>query len=221
MSDNPRRLRRPEERVGNLTNADLPPPVVTEEEASLLQRIRAQDHSAYDQLLDLFYSPMLRVAMNYVRSREEAEEVIQDTWIAVMAGIHKFNGRASFRTWLFRILINRARTRAKRESRMVTLPPTHIAFDVSSNASDPEETLLNQELAEVVERAVASLPRVQRLVVTLRDIEGWNADEVCAALKLSSNNQRVVLHRARMKVREQIVPYVDRGALAFVAGEPS
>src|SRR5687768_926180 len=106
MSDNPRRLRRPEERVGNLTNADLPPPAITEEEASLLQRIRAQDNSAFEHLLDLFYSPMLRVAMNFVRTREEAEEVIQDTWIAVMAGIDKFNGRSSLKTWLFRILIN-------------------------------------------------------------------------------------------------------------------
>jgi RNA polymerase sigma-70 factor (ECF subfamily) len=206
MYQNPRRLRRPEERVGTFTNADLPPP----------------DEAGFRELHDRYYPAMLRVARSFVRSPEEAEEVIQETWIAALSGIDRFEGRSSFRTWLFRILVNRARTRGKRESRMV--PFSTLASDdaeyryyeqTTSPAANPEEAVLDGELRGLLESAVAQLPRMQQLVISMRDIEGWSADEVCAALELSPANQRVLLHRARMKVRQQLRPYVQaRGTLA-------
>jgi RNA polymerase sigma-70 factor (ECF subfamily) len=170
---------------------------------------------------------MLRVALNFVRSPEEAEEVIQETWIAALAGIDKFEGRASFKTWLFRILINRARTRAKREARSIplsALAPADavsaiVPHDLSHSARqpDPEQELMNDELRLFIERAVASLPRPQRVVISLRDIEGWSAQETCAALRISAGHQRVLLHRARMRVRELLMPYLaapaDAGAV--------
>ena len=122
MYDNPRRLRRPEERVGQLANADLPPPAESsiDQDAALVAGLRARNDAAFEQLIDRHYAAMLRLAVGFVRSREEAEEVIQETWLAVLAGVHRFEGKASFRTWLFRILVNRAQARGKREAR--TLP---------------------------------------------------------------------------------------------------
>lgn len=199
MYHNPRRLRRPEERVGNVTNADLPPP----------------DSAAFTELHDRYYPSMLRVARSFVRSREEAEEVIQETWLAALSGLDRFAGRSSFRTWLFRILINRARTRGKRENRMVTFSALAPGDDedrwweaAASPEANPEQDVLALELRTVLEAAVSALPRTQQLVITLRDIEGWSAQEVCDALDLSPANQRVLLHRARMKVREQLLPYL-------------
>ena len=215
-----RRLRRPEERVGNVTNADLPPPALKYDEAHLVGRIRARDESVFEHLLDRYYSAMFRVAMVYVRSPDEAEEVIQETWIAVLSGIDKFEARSSFKTWLFRILLNRARSRAKREARSIPLSALSADNAVDANFSSaldfshgtvigPEQAVLDGELGAVIERAVATLPRMQRIVITLRDIEGWPAEEVGSALGLTPGNQRVLLHRARMHVRELIVPYVD------------
>jgi len=224
MFDNPRRLRRPEERVGTVTNADLPPPAMTQQDAMLVERIRARDDSAFELLLEQFHPAMLRVALNFVRTREEAEDVIQETWIAVLAGISRFEGRSSFKTWLFRILINRARTRAKREARSVPLSAlapvdgseagaagSELAPHRASSSAvprDPEQAVLDAELRGFLERAVGSLPRPQRLVLSLRDIEGFSAQEVCETLKISSANQRVLLHRARMRVREDLMPYL-------------
>ncbi len=199
MFDNPRRLRRPAERVGNVTNADLPPP----------------DDAEFRQLHDRYYPSMLRVALNFVRSPEEAEEVIQEAWIGALSGIERFEGRSSFRTWLFRILINRARTRGKRESRFVpfsALGPADAEYrhyeQTTSPAANPEEAVLDAELRILLEAAVATLPRMQRLVLTMRDIEGWSAEETCEALEISPANQRVLLHRARLKVRQQLLPYL-------------
>ncbi len=225
MFENPRRLRRPEERVGIVTNADLPPPMVRDEDSNLVARIRARDESAFAQLLDRYHVAMARVARMYVRSPEEAEEVIQDTWIAVLSGIDRFEGRSAFKTWLFRILINRARTRAKREARsiplsalsseehadratpVIELEPYSWAHSVP--AADPEQAVLDGELRAVLDRAVNTLPDQQRAVISLRDIEGWPADEVCAALNISDGNQRVLLHRARLRVREALSPYLE------------
>ena len=225
MYQNPRRLRRPEERVGNVTNADLPPPALQHDEASLVARLRARDHAVFNQLAHNLHTPMLRVALNFVRSPEEAEEVIQETWLAALSGLGRFEGRSSFKTWLFRILVNRARTRAKREHRVIPFSALPVlddrtgesapylrqaadaAVDVASGAADPEQQVLDDELRAVLETAVNSLPRVQRLVISLRDIEGWSSEEVCQLLKLTPANQRVVLHRARMRVRELLAPY--------------
>ncbi len=225
MYQNPRRLRQPEERVGHLTNAALPPPAADFADTDLVARMRARDETVFQQLIHRYYSSMLRVAANFVRSTDEAEEVIQETWIAVMKGIDRFQGRSSLQTWIFRILINRARTRARREARVIpfgALAPAHVdehaaRFEdvatawpgTGSLAPDPEQMLLNAELRALLEQAIAKLPRKQRLVISLRDVEGWTADEVCHALGVNDSNQRVLLHRARLKVRAAIAGYLD------------
>jgi RNA polymerase sigma-70 factor (ECF subfamily) len=158
---------------------------------------------------------MLRVARSFVRSLDEAEEVIQETWLAVLNGIDRFEGRSSLKTWIFRILVNRARTRARREARTVafsSLPPGIDEW--AGDAVGPDQAVIDNELRVVLERAVATLPKVQRLVISLRDIEGWPADEVCEALELSAANQRVLLHRARMRVRELLSSYLQPAASA-------
>lgn len=224
MYQNPRRLRRPEERVGNVTNADLPPPAPHDNESSLVARLRARDPSLFNQLAESWHASMLRVALDFVRSREDAEEVIQETWLAALSGLDRFQGRSAFKTWLFRILIYRARSRGKREHRVIPFSALAASrsdvdqsagaqdtfaswTDVASGAPDPEQTVLAAELRHLLESAVNSLPRTQRLVISLRDIEGWSAEEVCGALQITPVNQRVLLHRARMRVRELLVPY--------------
>src|SRR5690606_18093987 len=111
------RLRSPDELVGTLSDTDLPPPRDADTDALLVRALRERDETAFETLIDRLYAPMIRVASSYVRSREEAEEVVQDTWLAVLRGIDRFEGRSSLKTWIFRILVNRARTRASRESR--------------------------------------------------------------------------------------------------------
>ena len=230
MFYNPRRLRRPEERVGKLSNAALPPPnasAVAEADAVLVRSLRARDEEAFERVINQYYTPMLRLAMQFVRSREEAEEVIQDTWLAVLSGIDGFESRSSFKTWLFRILVNRARSRAKREARTVAfsaiapagasygseLQPLESARPAwatnSPETRDPEENVLARELNTRIESAIATLPRGQQAVITLRDVEGWSADEVCDALDITQINQRVLLHRARARVRKALGSYVE------------
>ena len=228
---NPKRLRRPEERVGTLSNAALPPPSTDSAEAddAIVGSLRRGDERAYAELIDQYYVPMLHVALTYVRSRDEAEEVIQDTWLAVISGIDRFEERSSFKTWLFRILMNRARTRSTRESRTI---PFSAFIDTRSRtvsesdgacifeaavpvwagadqARTPEDRLLSTELANQVQDAIAALPPVQQTVLTLRDLEGWSAREVCSKLAMTEANQRVQLHRARSKVRNALTSYVD------------
>jgi RNA polymerase sigma-70 factor (ECF subfamily) len=225
MYQNPRRLRRPEERVGNVTNADLPPPAPHDNESSLVARLRARDPSLFNQLTESWHASMRSVALNFVRSPEDAEEVIQETWLAALSGLDRFECRSAFKTWLFRILVNRARSRGKREHRVIPFSALALSgsdvdqnsaggqdtvaswTDVPSGAPDPEQTVLATELRDLLESAVNSLPRVQRLVISLRDIEGWSAEEVCGALQITPVNQRVLLHRARMRVRELLAPY--------------
>ena len=203
------------------------------EEQLLVQALRERDDAAFELVLDRWYSAMLRTAMVYVGSRARAEEVVQETWLAVLAGIHGFKGRSSLKTWIFRILINRARTCATREARVVPISslagsregvgwggtpypadPLERAPDGaqpgfgSGAAGGAEEQLLARELAEQIERAVAALPQKQREVIVLRDIEGWSAGEVCNVLEISESNQRVLLHRARVRVRDLLAPYL-------------
>jgi RNA polymerase sigma-70 factor (ECF subfamily) len=232
---NPKRLRRPGERVGTLSNAALPPPSgnsITDADDLLVRSLRARDERAFDKLINRYYHLLLRLAIGFVRSWDEADEVIQETWLAVLAGIDRFEGRSSFKTWLFHILMNRARTRAQREAR--TLPFSAFAardsasadpedasarFDVAppvwaaapSRSRTPEDDLLATELRVQIDAAIAELPRNQQDVLTLRDIEGWSAREVCNALELSETNQRVLLHRARVKVRDALIPYINAG----------
>src|SRR5690606_16440588 len=128
-SSNRKWLRSPSERVGTLSHADLPPPAgassFDDEEQLLLRALRERDEQAFEWLLDRWYSPMLRLARTYVRTRADAEEVVQDTWLAVLGGLERFEGRSSLKTWIFRILVNRARTRARRAAR--TLPISAVA----------------------------------------------------------------------------------------------
>ncbi len=205
------------------------------EEQLLVQALRDRDEEAFELVLDRHYSAMLRTAMIYVGSRARAEEVVQETWLAVLAGIHGFKERSSLKTWIFRILINRARTCATREARVVPLssladsqegagwggtpypadPLERASADAepvfgaaSSAAATAEDLLLAGELRERIEQAVTALPDKQREVIVLRDIDGWSASEVCNMLEISESNQRVLLHRARVKVRDLLAPYL-------------
>jgi len=181
------------------------------------------------------YSPsMLRIASLYTPSRAVAEDVVQETWLGVLQGLDRFEGRSSLKTWIFRILTNRAKTRGQRERRSIPFSsladretdPSEPAVDPSRFQSDddrfphgwasppaswdevPEERLLSTETLSKVEEAIAELPEMQRLVITLRDIEGWSSQEVCNFLDISETNQRVLLHRARSKVRRALEEYL-------------
>jgi RNA polymerase sigma-70 factor (ECF subfamily) len=204
------------------------------EDTSLVAALRGGDEAAFVELVERYHASLLRLARLYVADAAAAEDVVQETWLGLLRGLDRFEGRASLKTWLFRILVNRARTRAVRDGRTTPfsmlvdqetetlesavdparfrpaddprwpghwlLPPT--ADDL------PEQRLLAGELRERVRAAVASLPPAQRAVVTLRDIEGWTADEVCQLLELSEANQRVLLHRGRSKVRAALEAYL-------------
>lgn len=204
-------------------------------EQRLVERLRGGDQAAFMELVELHSPAMLRVAQTFVPSRAVAEEVVQETWLGVLRGIDGFEGRSSLRTWLFRILTNRAKTRGERESRTVpfsTLATREAEGDEPSVDPDrftrpddggpgfwaapprrweesPERSLQSSEALEMVRAVVDALPRAQRLVITMRDLEGWPSDEVCNALEISETNQRVLLHRARSKVRSALEGYFD------------
>jgi RNA polymerase sigma-70 factor, ECF subfamily len=195
------------------------------DERELVAKLRAGDEAAFRELIAMYHPMLVRVARAYVPTQTAAEEVAADTWVAVLEGIDRFQERSSLKTWLFRILTNKAKTRGMRERR--TLPFSSLESDESSVDPDrfhgpehkwpghwaaaphgfPEERLLAGETREVVEQAIARLPPAQRAVISLRDIEGWDAEEVCNALTLSETNQRVLLHRARSAVRKALEEY--------------
>jgi RNA polymerase sigma-70 factor (ECF subfamily) len=178
---------------------------------------------------------MVHLAQGYVRSRAVAEEVAQEAWLGVLTGIGTFEGRSTLKTWILRILVNRAKTRAVREGR--TIPFSALEGDEAAvepsrfhPASDraagewaspprrwdelPEERLLARETLEHARRAIEALPPRQREVIILRDVEGWSSGEVCDALELSEGNQRVLLHRARARVRAELERHLDPGGPA-------
>jgi|SRR5215207_4145203 len=195
-------------------------------ERRLIESLKAGDERAFARLVDEYGSSLLRVAMTYVGSRAVAEELVQDTWLGVLGGLDRFEGRSSLKTWIFRILTNTASTRGQRERRTMPFsslaseagdagaavdadrffPPDHARYPNHwaigpSSWRTPEEGLLSSETRAVMLEAIDQLPPSQRAVVTLRDVEGWPADEVCEALELSEGNQRVLLHRGRSRVR--------------------
>jgi RNA polymerase sigma-70 factor, ECF subfamily len=206
------------------------------EDLALVQRIRAGDESAFMDLVERLRPAMLRVARMYVSTEAVAEEVVQEAWIGVLQGIDRFEGRSSLRTWIFRILANVAKTRGVRESRSV--PFTSIGGeDTSEPAVDPgrfrgpfaqfpggwstvpddwrgipDERLLASETLAVVRRAIDALPPSQAAVIRMRDVLGMTSDEVRNALDLSETNQRVLLHRARARVRRAVEEYVKSDA---------
>jgi RNA polymerase sigma-70 factor, ECF subfamily len=201
------------------------------DEAGLVEALKDRDESAFAELVDLHTPVMLNVARGYVRTREIAEDVVQETWIAVLKGINAFEGRSSLRTWLFTILINIAKRRGMRERRDADVAviaftggtvdparfrgsddpyPGHWKPDeVPSPFPDtPEGSVLGDELIALARRELDKLPERQRLVVTMRDMLGLDSAEVCDLLDISVANQRVLLHRGRAGVRQAFEDYL-------------
>ena len=196
-----------------------------------LSALRRGDEQVFVELVQQHHALMLRVASHYVRSRTVAEEVVQETWLAVIGGIDRFELRSSLKTWLFRIMLNIARSNGVRESRSIPFATTAVLDDEPAVDADrfrrftlrgrgqwkrppdpwtqPEQQLLEAETHGVILRAVASLPAAQREVLTMRDLLGWTAAETCEALELSDANQRVLLHRARSRIRSALERQYD------------
>ncbi len=200
----------------------------------LLAALRRGDEAAFMALYEKHHAGLVRLAGLYVNDRAQAEEVAAETWLGVLNGLKRFEGRSSLKTWIFTILINRAKTRGQRESRSIPfsalgetdsdepavdpdrfLPAddpqwaNHWKDDVNSWEGMPEARALNKETGEHIRQAIAALPPVQQQVITLRDVQGFSAEEVCNILEISETNQRVLLHRARSKVRQALEAYFD------------
>jgi RNA polymerase sigma-70 factor (ECF subfamily) len=208
----------------------------TSQDEELVRRLRAGDEAAFMDLVDRYGPLMLRIALMHVSSRAVAEEVVQEAWLGVLQGLDRFEGRSSLKTWIMRIVANRARTRGERERR--TVPLSSLAPDDDDPAVDPgrfrpmddpqypgawtvpptswarlpEEKLIAGETLQQVRTAIGRLPARQQEVILLRDVEGWDAEEVCEALDLTEGNQRVLLHRARSKVRGELEHYLGEAA---------
>jgi RNA polymerase sigma-70 factor, ECF subfamily len=196
------------------------------DDEQLVAALRRGDEEAFRELVEEYGPFLLRLAMMHLPSRAVAEEVVQDTWLAVLDGIDRFEGRSSLRTWLASILLNKARTRGKREGRIVPFALLRRRYEEGTGPAleperfqgrrgelpgwwarppaaweSPEAELDAAETREVLFEAIRNLPLRQREVIALRDVSGWSAEEVRNALDLSETNQRVLLHRARSKVR--------------------
>ena len=202
------------------------------EDHELVKRLRDGDESAFVELIDRYGATMLRVAQMYVRDRGTAEEVVQESWLAVLNGIDRFEERSSLKTWLFRILTNRAKTRGQRDGRMVPFSALAGAGEDADEPSVdpdrflgpdsphpgawaappvlwPQDKLLEGETLGVIEMAIGMLPEAQREVILLRDVDGWTPMEVSDVLGITDGNQRVLLHRARSKVRAALEEYLN------------
>jgi RNA polymerase sigma-70 factor (ECF subfamily) len=202
------------------------------EEVEVVARLRAGDEQAFEALVARNYATMLSVAQTYVKTRAVAEEVVQEAWLGVLQSLGSFQGRSSLKTWILAILVNKAKTRAVRESR--TVPFASLAGEADEPAVDPERfrgphdafpghwrsypgkwgasadiAVEDRETLRVTMRAIAELPPAQRTVIRMRDVEGYSSDEVCAALDVSAGNQRVLLHRARSRVRSALEGHLD------------
>jgi RNA polymerase sigma-70 factor (ECF subfamily) len=215
------------------TGGKLTGMVASADDLLLIEQLRNGNEAAFVSLVDRYATAMLRLAMVYVKTWMVAEEVVQETWMAVLEGLNRFEGRSSLKTWIFHILTNCAKTRAQREGRSIPfsslpdidtdhaeaaveldrfLPADHqwaghwVSFP-SNWEEMPEERLLSQETRACLDRAIEALPPSQREIILLRDIEGWTSDETCCVLGISEGNQRVLLHRARSKVRGVLEKY--------------
>jgi RNA polymerase sigma-70 factor (ECF subfamily) len=201
--------------------------------STTLAALRAGDERAFEQLVEAHHGALVRFGTRYAGSAAAAEELAQETWLAFLQSLDRFEGRASLKTWLFRILINCARKRHRVESRSVPLSALddgesgdfatvaldrfqtegiwagHWSAAPKSIGADGERKLLDAELHQRMLAAIDALPPTQREVITLRDVEGFGSDEVCALLEITENNQRVLLHRARSRVREVLEVYLD------------
>jgi RNA polymerase sigma-70 factor (ECF subfamily) len=202
-------------------------------EAQLLEALRSGDEGAFTALVREYQPSLVRVARMFVSSQAAAEEVAQETWLGVLNGLDRFEGRSSLRTWIFRILTNIAKTKAVREGRTLPFSALQDPARVPEAAVDadrfldsehprwpghwaakptpwPEDALVAAETRERLAEAIEALPATQRAVISLRDIEGWSSEEVRNALDLSETNQRVLLHRARSKVRAALESYLEQ-----------
>ena len=201
------------------------------DESALIASLRDGDDAVFAELVDQYAPAMLRVARGYVRGHEMAEEVVQETWIALLKGIARFEGRSSLRTWLFAVLVNIAKSQGIREQRDAnaaiaafigaTVDPGRFRSgddpwpghwkqheEPSPFPDAPEGSVLGEELVSVARRAINGLPEKQQIVVTLRDMLGFDSSEVCELLDISIANQRVLLHRGRAVVRQALEHYL-------------
>lgn len=208
---------------------------VMPDEASVVSALRRRDEAAFAMVVKQHHGALVRAARSFVNSPSAAEEVAQDTWIAVIGGIDAFEGRSSFKTWLFRILVNQARARGVRDGRLradhvdetgvvhLSVPadrfqgpdqrwPGHWQDVPADWSSLPEHLVDSAETRSVIEAAIATLPDRQCQVITLRDIDGLGAREVCEMLELTEANERVLLHRARAQVRAALETHLDEVA---------
>jgi len=196
-----------------------------DEERELLSRLRAGDEDAFAALVDRCHGTMLAVAQAHVRTRASAEEVVQDAWLGVIRGLDRFEERSSLKTWILRIVVNTAKTRGVREARSQPFSPLEpddpaVPPDRFRGPQDPytggwkvfpanwqllpEEALHQRETLAVIVATITALPPAQRAVIRMRDVEGCSSQEVCDALGVSEGNQRVLLHRARSRVRSAL-----------------
>ena len=203
-------------------------------ELRLLEDLREGHESAFQQLVEAYQSSMIRVALLYVPTRALAEEAVQETWIGVLKGMRRFEGRSSLKTWIFSILMNQAKTIGQREGRYQTIaweeesdPEPAVAAERFHGADGvypdhwttegwpdnweaiPEDILLGKETRRYIQQAIDGLTESQRTVITLRDVEMLTSEEVCNILGISETNQRVLLHRARSKVRQTLEMYLS------------
>jgi RNA polymerase sigma-70 factor, ECF subfamily len=208
-------------------------------EAALLTALRGGDEDAFCALVDRYGPAMHRLARTFVRSSAVADEVVQEAWVGALRGLDRFEGRSSLKTWLLRIVANIARTHAVREARAVPFSSLDLAHEAAeyepalpidrfqgpdglhpqrwvSNPApwscEPDGALLSAETRALIADTIARLPDGQRIVISLRDVEGWDSAEVCSVLELSETNQRVLLHRARSKVRAALESYLTNEA---------
>jgi RNA polymerase sigma-70 factor (ECF subfamily) len=212
----------------------------SDDDASALAALRAGDEGVFAMLVERYTGALQRLALVYVRDAQVAEEVVQETWIGLLQSIERFEGRSSLKTWLFRILMNCARSRARKESRSIPfsalpdavgeandpivpaerfLPATdqyagHWAAAPSLWHQSPELQAVSSEVRSRIKQAIRILPDAQREVITLRDVDGLSSLEVCNLLQISDTNQRVLLHRARGKVRRELEAYLGEEAVS-------
>jgi RNA polymerase sigma-70 factor (ECF subfamily) len=204
----------------------------TAEESELVGRLRERDERAFEEAVDALYPAMFAVARGYVRVRSVAEEVVQDGWVAILDGLERFEGRSSLRTWVLQIVANIARDRGAREGRSLPFSALEVSEEEPLVEPErflrrgepfpggwkvfptdwrtlPESRVLARETCDVVDAAITSLPDSQRLVMMLRDVVGCRAEEVSEALGITAANERVLLHRARVRVRAELERYFD------------
>lgn len=190
----------------------------------LVGRLLARDESAFALLVNEYHGQLLRLARYFVPSEAIAEEVVQETWLAVLKGLPRFEGRSSLKTWIFKIVSNRAKTRGAREGRQVPFSSLPTKDDDGLRPEDfdsrghwavavrrvsPQDILEDKEMGAFLTTAIEALPANQAAVLTLRDIEGCSAQEICEVLDVSEGNQRVLLHRARGRLRKAVVDYLE------------